>query len=134
MTTDQQPIRATVHGAPRYEDRQIQRQIREVLSGDALLGKYCCDPGGADRGWQGAPVLYPEGYAGVINVSVNRGVVRLEGSVATFENRRMATLLAWRVMGCCEVVNSLAILDATGHQRSREPARLFGRPSPGQPS
>lgn len=47
--------------------------------------------------------------AGVIEVAVADGVVRLSGEVISLSHKRLAGVLAWWARGCRDVVNSLTI-------------------------
>jgi hypothetical protein len=109
MSTERQITGATSHIPARREDQEIQRQVREVLASEALLGDCCVDPGEFSEP-HGAAVLFPEGFGGLIGVNVLGGVVMLDGEVASLEEKELAGVLPWRVPGCRGVVNSLVVL------------------------
>ena len=100
------------------EDRDLVRDIQQGLAAEPLLGD-CCIGAGSEDEMRAACVLYPEGFSGLIVVSADDGVVTLEGEVATLAEKRLAGRIAWRVLGCRDAVNALAVSGRS---------RFFGRP------
>jgi hypothetical protein len=92
----------------RRADEEILRDLRQLLAAEILLGDCSVDPG-CSGALHGAPVLFPEGYAGRIDLGVNDGVVTLEGEVVAGHEKRRAGQLARRVPGCRGVVNALVV-------------------------
>jgi hypothetical protein len=106
--------------APRRVDEAIVADVRQALLSEALLGRCFIRPSGKGDTTRAA-VLFPEGSAGQIEVSVHRGVVKLEGEVADVHEKHLAGTLARRVPGCCDVINALEVPSPSrpGCSRSR---------------
>ncbi|MDX1655681.1 MAG: BON domain-containing protein [Candidatus Competibacteraceae bacterium] len=51
-----------------------------------------------------------DGVTGVVEISVDQGVVRLEGNVESLSHKRLAEVLAWWVRGCVDVDNRLHVV------------------------
>jgi len=71
---------------------------------DHLLDLYALDPRFA-----GVDAHSGDGSARGIGVSVQRGVVTLDGEVAGLVSQRLAGVIAWRAPGVRDVVNGLAV-------------------------
>jgi hypothetical protein len=92
-------------------EQDLVGAVRRALAAEPLLGDCCIDTGEAHC----ASVLYPEGYAGRIDVRLHEGVVRLEGEVTTVGEKRLAGRIARRIPGCRTAVNALRV------ERGQEP-------------
>jgi osmotically-inducible protein OsmY len=91
-------------------DEEILRDAQAALAGEPLLGACIIRPDGDAQAPRGA-VLFPEGVAGLITLMVDGGVITLGGEVPTLAAKQLAGTVAWRVPGCCDVINTLAVVD-----------------------
>jgi osmotically-inducible protein OsmY len=100
-----------LHVSPtvRREDAEIARDVGRALVAEPLLGECSVDPGAIDL--PRAIVLFPEGTTGLIEISVEDGVVTLDGNVSELAKKQLAGVLTWRVPGCRDVVNGLEVTE-----------------------
>ena len=99
----------------RRDDAEILRDIRDSLLSEPLLGECSIAPG-EEGELPRAIVLFPEGATGQIEITVEEGVVTLDGDVSDLAKKQLAGVLAWRVPGCCDVVNGLEVSSAAASE------------------
>jgi osmotically-inducible protein OsmY len=100
--------RLRVSPAVRRSDEELLRDAHGAMVGQPLLGTCTIRPDGHGLSHRAA-VLFPEGAAGSIKLAVSRGVITLDGEVPTLGVKQLAGTTAWRVPGCCDVVNRLEV-------------------------
>lgn len=84
-------------------DAQIRDAVRNALVGEPALAD--CGVYVADK-----PVRVPPAIEGKISISVNDGIVTLDGEVCGVGRKRLAGLLAWWVPGSRDVINGLGVV------------------------
>ena len=98
--------RLRVAPAQRMGDDQIRDLVRDALVEEPALA--ACALRALDKG-EWVPVRLPEDAAGAIDISVEDGVVTLDGDVPGLGRKRLAGVLAWWVPGSRDVVNGLGV-------------------------
>lgn len=98
--------RIRVRPATPMGDGAIRDAVRDALLGEVVLaasGIVVRSKGQAET------VRAAKGAAGTIEISVEDGVVTLDGEVGGLGEKRMAGVLAWWVPGSRDVVNGLGV-------------------------
>ena len=100
--------RLRVVPARRMGDGELRDRVRDSLLGEPAFANFAIRAG-----------LYPrqetereplsEGRAGVIEVSVENGVVTLAGRVRSLAHKSLAGALAWWVPGSRDVINAIEV-------------------------
>jgi osmotically-inducible protein OsmY len=107
------PIIDRLHVRPsaRRSDAEILRDVRHLLAAEVALAD-CLVQGTACGNHSRTMVLCPEGWQGDIEIRVEDGVVTLDGEVPGLAQKCLASILAWSVPGCRDVIDGLGV-DAT---------------------
>ncbi|MBX6373601.1 MAG: BON domain-containing protein [Acetobacteraceae bacterium] len=98
--------RLRVKPATRMGDGEIRDAVRDALLGEIVLADCTL------REWVKGrleTVREPPSPTGTIDISVEDGVVTLDGEVVGLGQKRIAGVLAWWVPGCRDVVNGLGV-------------------------
>ncbi|GAB7028156.1 BON domain-containing protein [Geotalea toluenoxydans] len=98
--------RLHVMPAERMEDGEIRTHVCNAIVAENLLEPYALR---ALVKGQMESVREPLAASGAIEVAVDKGVVTLNGQVASLSQKRMAGVLAWWVPGSRDVINGLEI-------------------------
>jgi osmotically-inducible protein OsmY len=107
------PIIDRLHVRPsaRRPDADILRDVSRLLDAEVALSD-CLVQGTACGNHSRTRVLCPEGWQGDIEIRVEDGVVTLDGDVPSLAQKCLASILAWSVPGCRDVIDGLGV-DAT---------------------
>lgn len=98
--------RLRVAPAERMADGAIRDLVRDALVGEPALAA-CSIRVFVKKQWE--PVRVVDGASGVIDISVEDGVVLLDGGVPGLGLKRLAGVLAWWVPGSRDVTNGLGV-------------------------
>jgi len=98
--------RLRVAPAERMEDGAVRDLVRDALLEEPALRPCSIRVRVKDR-WE--PIRILDGAAGAIDVSVEKGVVLLDGSVPGLGLKRLAGVLAWWVPGAAMSSTDLAL-------------------------
>ena len=98
--------RLRVAPAERMEDGAVRDLVRDALLEEPAL-RPCSIRVRVKDQWE--PIRILDGAAGAIDVSVEKGVVLLDGSVPGLGLKRLAGVLAWWVPGSRDVTNGLGV-------------------------
>ena len=98
--------RLRVHPAQSMGDREILDHVRDALLQEPAFKELKLSE---DRGgWR--VIREPATEArGRVDVVVEDGVVTLNGQVSGLDQKRLAGVLAWWVLGSCDVINGIAV-------------------------
>lgn len=88
-------------------DGAILDAVRNALVGEPAL-RHCTIRVKAKGTVETVREAYPE-ERGIIEISVNHGVVLLDDHVASLMQKRLAGVLAWWIPGCRDVINGLGV-------------------------
>jgi osmotically-inducible protein OsmY len=80
--------------------------VQELLEEPALLR---CSIRAQNKGSMEILRASAEAPGSVINVSVNEGIIQLNGAVPSLSHKRFAGVLAWWTPGCRDVINGMQV-------------------------
>jgi osmotically-inducible protein OsmY len=100
--------RLRVVPARRMGDGEVCDHLRDRLLGEQAF-ENCTIRAGSDRRLEMIREPLPGGGAGIIEVSVENGVVTLDGRVSSLSHKSLAGALAWWVPGSCDVINEIKV-------------------------
>ncbi len=98
--------RLRVAPAERLADGAIRDHVRDALVEEPAL-ESCSIRVSVKNHWE--PVRVVDGATATVDISVEDGVVLLDGSVPGLGMKRLAGVLAWWVPGSRDVINGLAV-------------------------
>jgi osmotically-inducible protein OsmY len=98
--------RLRITPAERMGDGAIRDLVRDALLAEPALAA-CSIRVSVKQRWE--PVRIPDGATGAIDITVEDGVVTLDGDVAGLGLKRLAGILAWWVPGSRDVINGLGV-------------------------
>ncbi len=98
--------RLRVSPAQRMADGEIRALVSRAMAGEPAFANFAVRVRAAER-WD--PIQIVEPAAGTIDITVEDGVVTLDGDVPGLGVKRLAGLLAWWVPGSRDVINGLAV-------------------------
>ncbi len=87
-------------------DAEIRDHVRDLLWEEPALQPLVRAPPAPESG----QALRPDTVLGTIGISVDDGVVTLDGVVPSLAHKRLAGVLAWWVPGVRDVVNGLEVV------------------------
>lgn len=102
--------RLRVAPAARMGDKEIRDHVRDALLSEPALAEVAILERIGDK--IVAARRPPAAHRGAIGLSVEDGVVTLDGDVPGLAHKRLAGVLAWWVPGSRDVVNGLGVLPA----------------------
>jgi osmotically-inducible protein OsmY len=92
----------------RMGDGEVCDHVRDRLLGEPAF-ESCAIRVGLDRRLETVREPLSDGGAGVIEVSVENGVVTLDGRVSSLSHKSLAGALAWWVPGSRDVINGIEV-------------------------
>jgi osmotically-inducible protein OsmY len=101
---DRLHIRAAVHRS----DRELLEDTKRLL-GDEWALSACLVQSRAAKDHNRTRALWCEGFQGAIAITVENGVITLDGEVPGLLEKRLAGALAWSVPGCRDVIDALGV-------------------------
>ena len=100
--------RLTVAPGERRGDGAIRDSlVRELLEEPALL---LCTIRVHNKGSMETVRESTDTSGNVINISVNEGIIQLNGAVPSLSHKRLAGVLAWWTPGCRDVINGMRVM------------------------
>jgi hypothetical protein len=91
-----------------WNDSLVRDGCQRALVADPALASCMVWPAG-NQDPARRQILGTEGFDGRINVEVKAGVTYLDGEVPSLGHKRLAGVLARRIVGCCGVVNRIGV-------------------------